>query len=258
MTATSPLTAAAVAQDLKFGDLRSALASGWRDFIAAPWFGLFFAAFYVGGGLAIAYSLSSLGQGWWAIPVMAGFPLLAPFTAVGLYEVSRRRERGEPLHWHAVLGALKGRGDEQLILMGGIIFVAFAFWMILAHGVLAIFMGEGSIAQAIVAIGAGRAFSLDFLLMLGVGSVIGGLFALAVFAITVISLPMLVDREVDFITAIIVSLSVFGRNKPVMLDWALLIAVALSLAMIPLFFGLLLVLPILGHATWYLYRRAIC
>ena len=249
--------AARIAADLSVADLRAALAAGWRDFAAAPWFGLFFAAFYVAGGLAIVASLSRVGQGWWAIPVMAGFPLLAPFTAVGLYEVSRRREAGEPLRWDAVLGALKGRGDEQLILMGGIIFVAFSFWMILAHGIFAIFMGEGNIAAAVADIGAGRAFSLDLLLMLGVGSVVGGLFALALFAITVVSLPMLVDRDIDFISAIIASLGVFGKNKPVMIGWAALIAVALTLAMLPLFAGLLVVLPVLGHATWHLYRRAV-
>lgn len=248
-----------LARDLTLRDLTSAIAAGWRDFVAYPLFGLFFAVFYVAGGLTLFYGLSSVGQGWWLIPLMAGFPLLAPFSAVGLFEVSRRREAGEPLAWGAVLGALKGRGDEQLLMMGGIIFVAFSFWMILAHGIFAIFLGDSGMAMALGG-DQGRgavAFSQDLIMMLGVGGVVGGLFALALFAITVVSLPILVDRDVDFITAIIISLGVFGGNKPIMIAWAVLIATTLILAMIPLFAGLFVVLPVLGHATWYLHRRAV-
>lgn len=242
---------------LSAADVRAAIVSGWRDFTAAPQFGLFFAGIYVAGGLLMVYGFSNISQSWWLIPVIAGFPLFAPFSAVGLYEVSRRRETGEQLRWGAVLGALKGRGDEQLILMGGIIFVAFSFWMILAHGIFAIFMGESSIVSALGDGHSGRADALDLALMLGVGSLVGGLFAMALFAITVVSLPMLVDQDVDFITAIITSLGVFGRNKPVMTGWAFIIAASLIVAMVPLFAGLLIVLPVLGHATWHMYRRAV-
>lgn len=253
MSNSSPLAQVSLARDLTLRDLSSAVAAGWRDFAAYPLFGLFFAAFYVAGGLILLYGLSRVGQGWWLIPLMAGFPLLAPFSAVGLFEVSRRREAGEPMRWGAVLGALKGRGDEQLLMMGGIIFVAFSFWMILAHGIFAIFLGDSGIGSETGAL----LLSADALLMLGVGGVVGGLFALALFAITVVSLPVLVDRDVDFITAIIISLGVFGGNKPIMIAWAVLIAITLVLAMIPLFAGLFVVLPVLGHATWHLHRRAV-
>lgn len=253
MSITSPLAEVSLARDLTLRDLTSAIAAGWRDFVAYPLFGLFFAAFYVAGGLVLLYGLSSVGQGWWLVPLMAGFPLLAPFSAVGLFEVSRLRETGEPMRWGAVLGALKGRGDDQLLMMGGIIFVAFSFWMILAHGIFAIFLGESGIGSQTGAL----LLSADALMMLGVGSVVGGLFALALFAITVVSLPVLVDRDVDFITAIIISLGVFGGNKPIMFAWAVLIAMALVFAMIPLFVGLFVALPVLGHATWHLHRRAV-
>ena len=254
MTPNGPLAPFSVARDVSMGDVRSALASGWRDFAAHPAYGLFFAAFYVIGGLLLFFGFSRMGQGWWLIPVMAGFPLLAPFSAVGLYEVSRCREANLPMSWGRVLGAMRGRGDEQLILMGGIVFVAFSFWMILAHGIFAIFMGESGIGAAV----AGRmALSNDAIWMLLVGSAVGGLFALGLFSITVVSLPLLVDRDVDFITAIIVSLSVVRSNKTVMLAWATLIALALTIAMLPAFLGLLLVLPVLGHATWHLYRRTV-
>lgn len=250
----SPVAPVTVARDVTVADLRAALAAGWRDFVAAPGYGLFFAAFYAGGGIALIYALFSLGKIWLAIPIMAGFPLLAPFAAAGLYEVSRRRETGEPLGWGAVLGALKGRGDDQLMLLGGIVFVAFSFWMILAHGIFAIFLGESGIGGAT---GLAMLLSPNGLAMLAVGSVVGALFALALFAITLASLPMLVDRDVDFITAIIVSLGVVRCNKRVMMIWAAFIGVVLALSMVPMFLGLFISLPVLGHATWHLYRRTV-
>lgn len=239
--------------ELSVSDLRAALVAGWADFCARPAFGLFFAAIFVIGGLALSYFLIARGEYTWAIPAAAGFPLIAPFTAVGLYEVSRRRELGLPMNWSAILGAVRGRGDEQILAMGVIIFVAFGFWVIVAHVIFSI---------AIVEAGAGSE-SLAFLLtqtglaMLLVGSAVGGVMALAFYAVTVFSLPMLVHREVDFITAIAASLGAFRRNLLVLLVWAALIAALLALAMAPLFLGLFIVLPVLGHATWHLYRRAI-
>ena len=242
-----------VSTHLTLADLRHALAAGWRDFIAHPKFGLFFASVFVIAGVSLAYLLGNRGETAWLIPAAAGFPLLAPFTAVGLYEVSRRREAKLPLSWPSVLGALRGRGDDQILSMGVIIFVAFGFWIIVAHGVFAIFLGEsghGSDPLAIISNTAG-------IIMLVVGSIAGGIMALAFYSITVMSLPMLVDRDVDFLTAIITSLRAIKGNSRVLLTWAVLVAVLLFLAMLPLFLGLLIVLPTLGHATWHLYRRAI-
>ena len=252
-TRQAPVAPVAVARDLSAADLRAALAAGWRDFCSAPVFGLFFGGFYVAAGLFLGLALMRWGEMAWLIPAAAGFPLLAPFVAVGLYEVSRRLEAGEALSWRAVLGALGGRGDEQILSMGVIVFVAFGFWLIVAHSIFAIFMAEsglGGESLALFVTPAGLA-------MLAVGSLVGGVMALAFYAITVVSLPMLVDREVDFLTAIIVSLATVRSNRPVMLGWAVLIAVLLTVALVPLFLGLLVALPVLGHATWHLYRRAV-
>jgi len=242
-----------VACDLTVADLRAALAAGWRDFVDCPLYGLFFASIYVGAGLFLSYALAVQGSAVWLIPAAAGFPLLAPFTAVGLYEVSRRREAGLPMAWGTILGAMRGRGDEQIVCMGVIVFVAFGFWLMLAHGVFAVFMAESGIGSESLAMFT----TTPGLVMLLVGSVIGALVALAFYAITVISLPMLVDRDVDFLTAIIVSIGTIRSNRPIMLGWACFIAVALFVAMMPAFLGLLIVLPVLGHATWHLYRRAV-
>ena len=191
------------------------------DFAASPHFGLFFAAFYVAGGLVLLYGLTSVGKGWWLIPVMAGFPLFAPFSAVGLYAVSRQREMGERPGWGKVLRALMGHGDDQLLTMGGIIFVAFSFWMILAHGVFAIFMGESGIG--VDGSGLTLSFQAAAMILVGISSLS--------FAV-----PSLV-RSISF---------------PVT-NWRK----ALALAMLPMFMGLFVVLPVLGHATWHLYRRAV-
>lgn len=249
----APIAPAAVASDLTVNDLRAAMAAGWSDFRAHPIFGLFFGAIYVGAGMFLYFALFVRGEIAWLIPAAAGFPLLAPFVAVGLYEVSRRREAGMPMSWRVVLGALRGRGDEQILSMGVILFVAFGFWLMVAHGIFAIFLAEsgiGSESMELFYTGAG-------IMMLLVGGLVGALMALAFYAITVVSLPMLVDREVDFITAIIVSLATVRSNKGVLLAWAAMIAITLFVAMLPLFLGLLVVLPVLGHATWHLYRRAV-
>ncbi len=137
--------------------------------------------------------------------------------------------------------------------MGVIVFVAFGFWLMVAHGIFAVFLSESGIGGESLALFATPAG----MMMLAVGSVVGAVMALAFYAITVCSLPMLVDREVDFLTAIIVSLGVMRSNTFVMLAWAVLIAALLFAAMIPAFLGLMIVLPVLGHATWHLYRRVV-
>ncbi|MEM6908857.1 MAG: DUF2189 domain-containing protein [Pseudomonadota bacterium] len=254
MDVTEPARLAlAIRRDLDLSDLGAALQAGWLDFRSAPAFGLFFGAVFVVAGLVLSYLLFARGEVVWLIPAAAGFPLLAPFTAVGLYEVSRRREMGLPLNWLAILGAVRGRGDEQILSMGVLLFVAFGFWIIVAHAIFSIFLVEA---------GAGSE-SLAFLLtptgvaMLVVGGIVGALIAFVFYIATVISLPMLVHRKVDFLTAIFSSIQAVVRNFRVLLVWAALIAAALCLAMLPMFLGLLIVLPVLGHATWHLYRRTV-
>ncbi len=251
--ARAPVAPVTVSRDLTVQDLRGALVAGWRDFAAFPAFGLFFGGIYVAAGLLIWAVLFRGGQVAWLVPAAAGFPLLAPFVAVGLYEVSRRREAEEPMRWSAVLGALRGRGDEQIISMGVIVFVAFGFWLMVAHGIFAIFLAESGIGAESMAL-----FNTTAgIAMLIVGSIVGAIMALAFYAITVVSLPMLVDRNVDFLTAIITSLATIRSNSFVMIIWAAVIAVLLFVALLPLFLGLLVALPVLAHATWHLYRRVV-
>jgi uncharacterized membrane protein len=248
-----PLAPVTVAGNLEMADLRAALAAGWQDFRACPAYGLFFAAVYVAAGLALAWAVFARGQPQWLALAVAGFPLVGPFTAVGLYEVSRRRENGLPVSWPPVLTAVRARGDDQILMIGFILFMGFGLWLFIAHGISAIFLANAPIGAS----GADLYLRGPGLSMLIFGSAVGALFALAFFSLTVISLPMLVDRKVDFMTAMIVSLGVVRSNARVMLAWAVIIAILLVLAMLPGFLGLLVALPVLGHATWHLYRRAV-
>lgn len=239
-----------IATDITIADLGRALAAGWDDLRAMPVYGLFFAAFYVVAGWLLYFALVERGQWVWLVPA-AGFPLLAPFTAVGLYEASRRRVAGLQPDWCAVLGAVRGRGDGQVLGVGVVAFVIFCFWVIIGHGVFYIFMSEAGMTSENL----GFLISFHGMAMLVTGSVIGAGFALLLFALCVISLPMLVDRDIDCITAMIASVKAVRTNPAVMLCWAVFIAIALFAAMVPALLGLLLVLPLFAHASFHLYRR---
>jgi uncharacterized membrane protein len=230
------------------------LKAGVADFRRAPAFGLFFSGVYVLGGFAMVW----LGAGHvtWTLAVSLGFPLAAPFAAVGLYEVSRRLEAGLPLDWRGVLGVVWAERNRQIPMVGAIIVVYFLFWTFLAHMIFAVFMGLSTITN----ISESWALFLgpEGLRMIAVEMVVGGALAFLLFSLTVVSLPLLLEKEVDFVTAMLLSLRMVAANLPVMLVWAGLIAVLSLIALLPWFLGLIVVLPVLGHATWHLYRRALC
>jgi uncharacterized membrane protein len=241
--------------ELDLSDLRVSLAAGWRDFRRAPTYGLFFAAVYVLGGWLIWWASTTEGQIWWTIIAGAGFPILGPFIACGFYEVSRRLEMGEALDWGGVLGAVARQKDRQIPTMAAIIVVFFLFWNFLAHMIFALFLGTATLTNISSSI---EVFlTSEGLSMLAVGTAVGAVFAGILFALTVVSLPLLMDRDVDFITAMIASWSLVMANPRVMLIWAVLIAVGLFAGMVTAFLGLFVALPLFGHATWHLYRRAL-
>ena len=235
------------------GVIPRALAAGWRDFRRAPAFGLFFAGFYVAGGLMLAAVAFLSGQEWWLMPFILGFPLLAPFAAVGLYEVSRRLEMGQVLIWRDVLRTVVAQKDRQVPSMAMLIMLMFMFWVFVAHTVFALFMGLSALTN--ITSSPEVLFQGRGLVMLLIGTLVGAGFAAVLFAITVVGLPMILDREVDLVTAMITSVRAVMLNKGVMLGWAVLIAALMFLAFLPLFLGLFVVLPVLGHASWHMYRE---
>jgi uncharacterized membrane protein len=241
--------------ELTPADIAAVLRQGLADFRRAPLLGIFFAAFYVAIGLALVWSTLATGRTFYAVAITMGFPLIAPFAAVGLYETSRRLERGEPLAWGEILGVVWAQHGRQLPWLGALAIVWFLFYLIVAHVIFAVVLGPSAMFNL--------AASMDLLLtprgflMLALELAVGAVFAFVVFAACVVSLPMLLDRDVDFVTAMVLSFRTVAENPRTMALWAVVVVVLLVVGMIPAFLGLFVVLPVLGHATWHLYRRAL-
>lgn len=235
-------------------NIRASLAEGIADFRAAPIHGMFFGLIFSLIGILIAFILVVSASSTWVLPLAAGFPLIGPFAAIGLYEVSRRLDSGEPLDWQAILGAVGRSGRTQLPSYAFVVLFIYMIWVYLAHLIFALSFGISALTNV------SSSFSLLLtapgLTMLFFGTVIGGAIALLLYAISVISVPMMVDRDIDIVTAMIASVKCVISNRA-MLGWALVIACTIAAAMIPLFLGMIVVFPILGHASWHLYRKAV-
>ncbi len=240
---------------ITYSDITKSLRDGLWDFQAAPLYGLFFGAVYAGFGWFILFLLFKLEAGSYAYPMITGFALVAPFAAAGLYEISRRLEKGEPLSWGAVLGSVFGRGGKAVGIMAMVTTFSYIIWIDIAAALYVMFFGMKplrfqALLEAVVTTPKGIVFLIT-------GNAVGAALALVVFSIMVVSLPMVFDRQVDFVTAMITSVKSVIANPRPMLLWCSIIGVLLGLSLLSIFVGLLVVLPILGHATWHLYRRVV-
>ncbi len=245
-----------VIRSIGWHDVTDALAEGLSDFAAAPQFGLFFGGVYALGGLAIVGSLFWFGMAYLAYPLAAGFALVGPFAATGLYEVSRRRERGEPLSFAIVLGAAWAQRRREMAWMAFVSIFLLIMWLYQVRLLIALFLGFrsfgtlGEFLNVLISTPEG-------LMFLAIGHVVGAVLSLIAFTVTVVSFPLLVERDHDFVTAIITSFRAVAANPAVMLGWALAVALMMIVAMLPMFAGLPVALPVLGHATWHIYRRVV-
>jgi uncharacterized membrane protein len=237
-------------------DVNQAWERGVRDFQAAPSFGLAFGAFYAFAGIAIVSSTTALGLSYLAYPLSAGFALIGPFAAVGLYEVSRSLEAGAEVSWRRVLRIVVEQRNRQLAWMALVVLFVFIIWMYQVQLLLTLFVGFRSFAtlEEFLVVLTTTPEGVAFLLL---GNAVGVLLSLMLFCLTVVSFPLLLDHDFDFVTAMITSVRAVVVNPAPMLGWGFTVGVLLVLASLPFFLGLIVVLPIVGHATWHLYRAVV-
>lgn len=251
----SPAAKGPQVKPITFEEVALSLRDGLRDFQKAPLYGLFFGLVYAAFGWLLLYLMIGLNWGSYTYPLFTGFALVAPFAAAGFYEISRLLEKGEALSWGRVLGCVFGPGGKAVSIMLIVTTFAYIIWLDIAVALYVMFfgmkpLGFTGILDAIVTTPKGFLF---FIIGNGVGAVI----AAFVFSIMVVSLPIVFDRQVDFVTAMITSVKSVIMSPGPMFLWCAIIGVLLGLSLLSMFAGLLVVLPVLGHATWHIYKRAV-
>lgn len=235
-------------------ELGVALRRGWDDFLAAPTQLVFLCVLYPLIGL-FAATLSAGGDVIHLVyPMAAGFALVGPVAALGLYEISRRRERGEPVRAMNAFDVLRSRAISQIGALALVLLAIFVAWVTAADAIFEATIGRlpaGTDPMAAL-------FSTpEGWRMIWLGNLVGFLFAAAVLVLTALSFPMLLDRDGGVGRAVATSLRAFAVNPVPMAAWGLIVAALLLAGSIPLFIGLAVVLPVLGHATWHLYRLVV-
>ncbi|MCG6207958.1 DUF2189 domain-containing protein [Rhodopseudomonas sp. HC1] len=244
-----------VVRRVSVGDIAEAFGQGLRDFQAAPLYGLAFGVFYAAGGMLILACLTALHMVYLAYPLAAGFALLGPFVALGLYEVSRQREGGRRPSLRQMIGLMRSR--SELGWMAFVTLFLFVIWMYQIRLLIALFLGIGASFGSLNEFISAVLTTNEGLVFLAVGNCIGAALALVLFSLTVVSFPLLLDRDVDFVTAMITSVRAVVTSPLPMIGWAAAIVLLLALSALPYFLGLVVTLPILGHATWHLYRKIV-
>ncbi len=227
------------------------LEAGWRDFVRAPLVSIAYGGFFAVVGFLLTYGLYANDLLSLSLPMAAGFMLVGPLAAIGLYEVSRRLEHGNPVSLSIALRDIAAHAGT-VSAMGLVLMLFFLVWIRLALLIFAIFFGDKpSNLEDFVGTVFFAPESLPFLVT---GTLAGAVLAAIVFSISVISLPMLLDRDVGVPVAIGTSLAAVTRNLPAMSLWAALIAIFTAAGIVTLFVGLTVCLPLIGYASWHAYR----
>jgi uncharacterized membrane protein len=257
LTSGSEIQPFPVVRKIGFSDLRDALVAGFRDFRAMPSHLLFLALIYLVIGIFLWPSTSGQNALPLLFPLLAGYALIGPFAAIGLYEVSRRREQGLPHSFEYAFSVLRSPAMPSILAVGFALMVILLLWLVSAQALYQSEFGVWWAPQSyrqffdqLMTTHAGHR-----LVILGVG--IGFVYAVIAFSIGVISFPLLLDQDVGAAVAIVTSVKAVLKNPLVMAALALIVATALFAGIATLFVGLAIVTPILGHATWHFYRRVI-
>jgi uncharacterized membrane protein len=245
-----------VIRTIGLADLRDALRLGWEDFKAVPSHAIMLCAIYPVLGLVLARAVLGYSVLPLLFPLAAGFALLGPFAALGLYELSRRRESGEEASaWHAT-EVLRSPSFGAMLGLGSLLLALFVTWIATAQAIyVATFgyeaaAGMPDFARRVLTTPQGWS-----LIVIGCG--IGFLFAVVALCISVVSFPLMLDRHAGIGDAVATSLQAVAQNPVAMAAWGLIVAALLVLGSLPFFLGLAIVVPLLGHATWHLYRKVI-
>lgn len=243
-------------QRITAADLRDVLRRGVEDFGAYRTDVIFLCLLYPVIGLVLARMALGYGMVPLLFPLVSGFALIAPFFAAGLYEMSHRREAGRATGWADAFGVASSPALGSIMALGLVLLALFAIWLGAAHFIWLLTLGPEppvslqSFMNDVLTTQAGRRMAV-------VGVAVGFLFALAVLVLSVVSIPLLLDRDIGVGRAIATSIEVVRKNPRVMALWGLIIAGSLVLGAIPLLLGLAIVFPVLGHATWHLYRKVV-
>lgn len=248
--------AAPAIRQIGVGELRTALRRGVDDFVACRSDVVLVGVVYALAGLLLCWVLFDYRLLPLVFPAVSGFALVGPAAAVGLIEMSRRRERDGRAGWGGALGVLRSPSFGAIFLLGLGLVALFVLWMVVAHGIWAVTLGPeppdsfGAFARDVIFTGPGW-------IMAVVGCAVGFLFALVALAVSLVSFPLLLDRDVGLGMAVVTSVRVAAANPGATLAWGAIVAAGLALGTLPLFLGLIVVVPVLGHATWHLYRAAV-
>ncbi|MFL6839838.1 MAG: DUF2189 domain-containing protein [Bradyrhizobium sp.] len=241
---------------IELPELHRALRLGWEDFKAVPSHAIILCVIYPVLGLVLARTVLGYSVLPLLFPLAAGFALLGPFAALGLYELSRRRESGEqPSAWDAV-NLLRSPSFGAMLGLGVLLLALFVTWVATAQAIyVAAFGYEGAAGMSDFASRVLTTSQGWWLIVVGCG--VGFLFALVALCISVVSFPMMLDRHATTGDAMVTSLRAVARNPVPMAAWGLIVAGLLVLGSLPFFVGLAVVIPLLGHATWHLYREVV-
>lgn len=237
-------------------DLRAALRLGLADFAALRTDVMVACLIYPIVGMALIWAAFHANALPLIFPLASGFLLVGPAAAVGLYEMSRRREAGMPVSWADAFAVLRSPRIGVIAVLAVALFMIFFMWMATAQTIFLATLGPDMPASPM-------AFLRDVFgtaggwAMIAIGIPAGFVFAAVTLAVTVVSFPLLIDRPVGLPVAVLTSLRVTARNPGPVALWGLIVAVLMVLGSIPFLLGLAIVLPVLGHATWHLYRRAV-
>ncbi len=252
----SPQGAALKVNTVSAQDIKDSLKAGVADFVARPVMSGFFGLFYAVFGIVFVWCLIWLGKVWMIIPAIVGFPLVAPFAAAGLYEMSRRLQNGEQFGWSDILTVMANQRKREMGWMAFVTLFIFWVWVYQVRLWLAIILQNASFSDFDGFLNT-VFFTPEGWTFLAIGTCIGAGLSAVLFSVTVVAMPLLLDRETNFVSAMLTSIRVVTENPVVMLGWAAIISVTMLLSLIPAFLGLIFTLPILGHTTWHLYQRAV-